>query len=140
MNFEDVLVQVFQPYFYYSVIALAISFVCIKIVVKCCPFMGSKAKSLIYLIPIVAPLFVMLSFPPKTAIQAVSSRLIGSFSIPAPQAPALFGPFHLMQPPLSQTSHACGAFNKSDFFNDRNPLLNRLSDRRNLRCHNYSDG
>ena len=103
MNFEDVLVQVFQPYFYYSVIALAISFVCIKIVVKCCPFMGSRAKSLIYLIPIVAPLFVMLSFPPKTVIQAVSYRLIGSFSIPAPQAPAFFGPFHLMQPPLSQT-------------------------------------
>ena len=32
MNFEDVLVQVFQPYFYYSIILLAISFVCIKII------------------------------------------------------------------------------------------------------------
>ena len=103
MNFEDVLVQVFQPYFYYSIIALAISFVCIKIVVKFCPFIGSKTKSLIYLIPLVAPLFVMLSFPPKMAIQAVSYHLIGSFSVPALQGPILFSPFQLMQPPLQQT-------------------------------------
>ena len=102
MNFEDVLVQVFQPYFYYSIIVLAISFVCIKIVVTCCPFMGSKAKSMIYLIPIVAPLFVMFSFPPKIVIQAVSYHLIGSFSIPVSQGPMFFSPFHLIQPPLSQ--------------------------------------
>ncbi len=63
MNFENVLIQVFQPYFYYSIIALAISFVCIKIVIKFCPFISSRTKSLIYLIPIVAPLAVMLSFP-----------------------------------------------------------------------------
>ncbi len=101
MNFEDVLVQVFQPYFYYSIIVLVISFVCIKIVVKCCPFMSSKTKSLIYLLPIVAPLFVMLSFPPKILIQAVSYHLIGSFSVP--QGPMLFSPSHLIRPPLSQT-------------------------------------
>jgi heat shock protein HtpX len=103
VNFEDVLVQVFQPYFYYSIIVLAISFVCIKIVVKCCPFMGSKTKSLIYLIPIVAPLFVMLSFPPKIVMQAVSYHLIGSFSIPVPRGPILFSPFQLIQPPSPQT-------------------------------------
>ena len=103
MNFEGVLVQVFQPYFYYSIIVLAISFVCIKIIVKCCPFMGSKTKSLIYLIPIAAPLFVMFSFPPKILIQAVSYHLIGSFSIPIPQGPAFFSPFQLPHPPLTQT-------------------------------------
>jgi len=103
MNFEDVLVQVFQPYFYYSIIVLAVSFVCIKIVLKCCPFIGSKAKSLIYLIPLVAPLFVMFSFPPKIVMLAVSYHLIGSFSIPVSQRPMLFSPFHLIQPPLSQT-------------------------------------
>src|SRR5208283_5643904 len=103
VNFEDILVQVFQPYFYYSIIVLAILFVCKKIVVKCCPFMGSKTKSLIYLIPVVAPLFVMLSFPPKIVIQAVSYHLIGSFSIPVPQGPIFFSPFHLIQPSLPQT-------------------------------------
>jgi len=102
MNFGDVLVQVFQPYFYYSIIILAVSFVCIKIVIKCCPFMGSKTKSLIYLIPIVTPLFIMLSFPPKILIQAVSYHLIGSFSIPVPQGPVLFSPSQLIKPPLSQ--------------------------------------
>lgn len=110
MNFEDVLVQVFQPYFYYSIIALAISFVCIKIVVKCCPFMGSKTKSLIYLIPIVAPLFVLLSFPPKIVVQAVSYHLLGSFSIAIPRGPMLFSPFQLLQPLPPQTMVTLVAF------------------------------
>src|SRR5208283_5926657 len=101
VNFEDILVQVFQPYFYYSVIVLTISFVCVKIVVKFCPFMGSKTKSLIYLTPIVAPLLVMFSFPPKSMIQTVSYRLIGSFGIPVHQGPTLFSPFHPITPPLS---------------------------------------
>ena len=86
MNFEDIAVQVFQPYFYYSVIFLTISFVCIKIITKCCPFMGSRTKSLIYLIPITGPLLIMLAFPPKIAIQTVSYHLINSFTAFAPQA------------------------------------------------------
>ncbi len=113
MNFEDVLVQVFQPYFYYSIILLAISFVCIKIITKYCPFIGSKTKSLIYLIPIVAPLFVMLSFPPKVVAQAVSYHLIGSFSIPVPQGPMLLSPFRLIQPPSPQTMVTLVAFSTS---------------------------
>ena len=103
MNFEDVLVQVFQPYFYYSVIFLAISFVCIKIITKCCPFIGSKAKSLIYLIPISGPLFVMLASPPKMALQAVSYHFIGSFPTFTQQAPTAFSPFQLIQPPIQQS-------------------------------------
>ena len=116
MNFEDVLVQVFQPYFYYSVIVLAISFVCIKIVVKFCPFMGSKIKSLIYLIPVAAPLLVMLSFPPKIVIQAVSYHLIGSFSVPVPQGPIFFSPFQLIQPPLQQTMVTLVALSTNQIF------------------------
>jgi len=103
LSFEDVLVQVFQPYFYYSIIVLTVSFVCIKIAVKCCPFLGSKSKSLLYLIPIVAPLFVMLSFPPKIAIPAVSYSLIGSFSVPLHHGAMLFNPFHSVQPSLPPT-------------------------------------
>ena len=116
MNFEDVLVQVFQPYFYYSIIALAISFVCIKIVVKCCPFIGSKTKSLIYLIPIVAPLFVLLSFPPKMVVQAVSYHLIGSFSLAIPQGPMLFSHFQPIQPLPTQTMVTLVAFSINQIF------------------------
>jgi len=65
--------------------------------------MGSKIKSLIYLIPVAAPLLVMLSFPPKIVIQAVSYHLIGSFSVSVPQGPIFFSPFQLIQPPLQQT-------------------------------------
>jgi heat shock protein HtpX len=110
MNFEDVLVQVFQPYFYYSVIFLTISFVCIKVITKCCPFIGSRTKSLIYLIPISGPLFITLTSPPKMAIQAVSYHLIGSFTSFTPQAPIAFSPFQLIQPPLQQSIVTLVAF------------------------------
>ncbi|MGD0645093.1 MAG: M48 family metalloprotease [Candidatus Bathyarchaeia archaeon] len=103
MNFEDVLVQVFQPYFYYSIILLAVSLVCIKVIITCCPLLGSKTKSLIYLIPIAAPLLVMLSFPPKIVLQTVSYHLIGTFSLPVPQGPMFFSPFQLIQPSSPQT-------------------------------------
>ena len=104
MSFEDVLVQVFQPYFYYSVIALVISFVCIKTIVKCFPFMGSKTKSLIYLIPIAAPLLVMFSIQPKILIQTLSYRVIGSYSIPTFHGPMPFNPFHMTAPTASQAT------------------------------------
>jgi Zn-dependent protease with chaperone function len=72
--------------------------------------MGSKTKSLIYLIPIVAPLFVLLSFPPKIVVQAVSYHLLGSFSIAIPRGPMLFSPFQLMQPLPPQTMVTLVAF------------------------------
>ena len=96
MNLGDVLIQVFQPYFYYSIIFLAISFGCIKIITKCCPFLSSRVKSLIYLIPVLGPLFIMLATPPKLAIQSVSYQFLGSFVAFNHQAPNLFSPFPML--------------------------------------------
>jgi len=69
MGFEGIFNQIFQPYFYYSVIFLVVSFVCVKILTKYCSFIGQKTKSLLYLAPLALPLMVMLIFMPSTGIQ-----------------------------------------------------------------------
>src|SRR5271157_371173 len=69
MNFESILTQIFQPYFYYSMIFLFISFVCIKVLTHYSNFLGQRTKSLLYLVPLAVPLIVMLIFIPSTAIQ-----------------------------------------------------------------------
>ena len=106
MNLGDVLIQVFQPYFYYSIVFLAVSFGCIKIITKCCPFLGSRAKSLIYLIPVLGPVLIMLIATPKLAIQSVSYQFLGSFVAYTHQAPGGFDPFPMLQAAPQQSIFA----------------------------------
>jgi len=75
MNFEGIFNQIFQPYFYYSLIFPVISFLCIKVLGRVCNFMGPKTRSLLYLVPLAAPLVVMLIFMPSTIIQTTSTQI-----------------------------------------------------------------
>ncbi len=95
MNFEIILNQIFQPYFYYSIIFLVISFVCIKALSRFTNFLGPRTKSLLYLIPLAIPFIVMLIFVPSSTIQTfspllrtapgtVTTRAISGFSINSP--------------------------------------------------------
>ncbi|MBO3840375.1 MAG: M48 family metalloprotease [Thermoproteota archaeon] len=59
-DLNNILMQVFQPYFYYSTILLAVSFICIKLFTKYNPLLTTRVKSMCYLIP--------LSFPVLLAI------------------------------------------------------------------------
>ena len=72
MGFEGLFNQIFQPYFYYSVIFLVVSFICVKLTVKYCSFLSRNVKSVISLVPLMIPLFVMLVFVPSTIIQTES--------------------------------------------------------------------
>ncbi len=72
MSLEGVFNQIFQPYFYYSVIFLVVSFICVKISVKYCSFLNRDVRSVISLVPLMIPLFVMLVFVPSTIIQTES--------------------------------------------------------------------
>ena len=103
MNLENILVQVFQPYFYYAIVFTVISFVCIKAITNFLPFVASRIKSLIYLIPICGPVLIMLVWAPKLVLQTVSYHLIGSFPVFAPRAPAFFSPFQYAQPTAAQS-------------------------------------
>lgn len=74
MNFDSILFQIFQPYFYYSIIFLVVSFVCIKVLTRYCSFIGQKTKSLLRLFPLTVPLIVMLILTLSTQrIQVLSS-------------------------------------------------------------------
>lgn len=93
MSFEGVLNQIFQPYFYYSVIFLCVSFVCVKILTKYCSFIGQRTKSLLYLFPLALPLAVMLISFPQTIIQT-SYQQVKAISIAAAGINSFpFGPF-----------------------------------------------
>jgi Zn-dependent protease with chaperone function len=72
MSYEGVFNQIFQPYFYYSVIFLVVSFICVKMSVKYCSFLSRNVRSVISLVPLMIPLFVMLIFVPSTIIQTES--------------------------------------------------------------------
>ena len=73
ISLESILTQLFQPYFYYSVILLTISAVCIKILLRHYHFLGRRAKSIIYLIPLIIPVVVMSFFHPEVTARMVSS-------------------------------------------------------------------
>ena len=97
MGFEGILNQVFQPYFYYSVIFLSVSFVCVKILTKYCSFIGQRTKSILYLFPLALPVVVMMASFPSTVIQttfhqirAISTVATGGLTSGFP-----FGPFPL---------------------------------------------
>jgi Zn-dependent protease with chaperone function len=69
MDTYGVLTQIFQPYFYYSIVILVASFICIKLFTYFCPTVPSKIKSLLYLIPLMAPLLVMAIYIPSNIIR-----------------------------------------------------------------------
>jgi len=65
IDFETILAQLFQPYFYYSVILLTISAVCIKILLRHYQLLRRRTRSIIYLIPLAMPVVVMSFFHPE---------------------------------------------------------------------------
>jgi len=106
MGFEGILNQIFQPYFYYSVMFLVVSFVGVKILTKYCSFICQRTKSLLYLVPLALPLIVMLVFLPLTGIQASYRQIktLGTVTIGgAFSSFPFFGPF--LPPPPTQTAY-----------------------------------
>jgi Zn-dependent protease with chaperone function len=67
-NLNDFLFQIFQPYFFYSVVFLSIAFVAIKIFLKFTSFVHSRSQSIIWLIPLLIPVTVLLLFHPSLII------------------------------------------------------------------------
>lgn len=64
--FEAILIQLLQPYFYYSATLLTVSSICVKAILRYCYFLGGRVRSITYLTPLTIPIFVMMLFHPKT--------------------------------------------------------------------------
>ncbi|MCX8182857.1 MAG: hypothetical protein N3F08_00330, partial [Crenarchaeota archaeon] len=64
IDLNYILVQLFQPYFYYSTTLLVVSFICIKILAKYNRLLTTRVKSLCYLFPLTIPvLLIALTSP-----------------------------------------------------------------------------
>ncbi len=75
------LLQIFQPYFFYSVVFLAVAFVSIKIFLKFNPHLPRQSQSLLWLMPLLIPAVVLLLFPPEIIVNP--SLLIPQMSTPS---------------------------------------------------------
>lgn len=59
-DLNDILMQVFQPYFYYSTILLVVSFICVKLFTKYNLLLTTRVKSMCYLIPLAFPVLLAI--------------------------------------------------------------------------------
>jgi len=106
LGFDGILNQIFQPYFYYSVIFLSVTFVCVRILTKYCSFISKRTKSFLYLLPLALPLVVMFIAFPSTSIQITSQHIKNIDTIKAESAigPFPFGPIPQAVPTISTTT------------------------------------
>lgn len=108
-SLDNVLAQLFQPYFYYSVILLTLAFVCIRIFLKHDHLLNRRARSITYMLPLMIPLLVMGIFNPTTTMRTVDgTSTTGIFLLPlngnlvgAPHVPPLFVPSQSLPTELS---------------------------------------
>jgi heat shock protein HtpX len=95
MSFDGVFLQVLQPAFFFSVVFLVLSFVCVKAFIRFCPFISERVKSLLYVVPLIVPLFVMAVFLPSFTFQqsVVDVRSAPPLVLANPAAPLVRGGF-----------------------------------------------
>jgi Zn-dependent protease with chaperone function len=77
---NDFLFQIFQPYFFYSVVFLSIAFVSIKIFLKFNPYLSRRSQSIIWLIPLLIPAAVLMLFHPQII---VIPSIVPQISVPS---------------------------------------------------------
>jgi hypothetical protein len=70
-SLDNVLAQVFQPYFYYSAVLLIVSFVCLKMLLKYNLLLSRRKRSIAYMLPLLVPALVLAIFHPETTIRTV---------------------------------------------------------------------
>ncbi len=95
------LVQILQPYFFYSIVFLLIAYACVKIFLKFNPSASRRNQSLLWLMPLSIPVLVLLCFPPQTQITAFS------LSTYQAQVPAGMGIMFLDNSVFSFTGSLC---------------------------------
>ena len=101
---DQILAQLMQPYFYYSIAAMLAAFLAVALVMRFTKFFSHRVRSYLHLIPLFAPLAVMLYYPPKLYFFALAD-------IPpaADRISFITGPFTQFVPPtiFSYTGLLC---------------------------------
>jgi len=65
---DQVMLQVTQPYFYYAVGAMLASFLAVNVVLRLSGLCSHRARSYLHLMPLLAPMFVLILYPPRLYI------------------------------------------------------------------------
>jgi Zn-dependent protease with chaperone function len=68
VSLDNFLIQLFQPYFFYSLVFLSIAFVSVKVFLKFNSHLSRKGQSLLWVLPLFIPVIVLLCFHPQTLI------------------------------------------------------------------------
>ena len=68
VSLGDFVTQFYQPYFFYSLFFLLLSFICVEIFLKFSSSLNVKTRSILHLMPLFLPVFSLIFFQPKTQI------------------------------------------------------------------------
>ena len=94
---NDVLAQIFQPYFYYSIILLTISFTCAKAFLKYDHTLSRRTRSIAYLLPLIIPLLIFATFHPAITMTTPNGNsATGIFIMSLNGGTANASPFQLL--------------------------------------------
>jgi Zn-dependent protease with chaperone function len=75
MDASPVLNQVFQPYFYFTLLLLIACYSCVFIFTKLTQ-VGRQTRSLLYLLPLIVPTLVFIVFPPQISLTQIAQTEI----------------------------------------------------------------
>jgi Zn-dependent protease with chaperone function len=97
-----VMLQVTQPYFYYSIASMFAAFLAVNIVFRISNFCSHRVRSYIHIIPLMTPLFVFIMFFPKLEILSGMDGNGGARNIVPDQISPFIGAYtsvHSLAPP-----------------------------------------
>ena len=103
--------QIFQPYFYYPLVLSLALFIAVNVAVRSTKVGDHRLRSYLFALPLLSPLIVYALYPPLLEIKVMEIRFLPSFSLPANPIPFIH--MHAGPPPvqdlLSVTGTACMA-------------------------------
>jgi len=103
IDLNYILMQLFQPYFYYSTTLLIVSFICIKAIARYNSFLTTKIRSLCYLFPLAIPVLLLALTPwhiTRLLFEAsVSYNNLRNAMLAMPLSP------HMLTPPPMASNH-----------------------------------
>lgn len=98
IDLNHIIMQLFQPYFYYSTTLLAVSFICIKALVKYNRPLTTRIKSLCYSFPLTIPVLLMALIPPWSITWLFFEVRVLDYNLRNTLLSTSLGP-HMIMPP-----------------------------------------
>lgn len=99
IDLNYILIQLFQPHFYYSTTLLVVSFICVKALAKYNRLLTARVKSLCYLFPLTIPVLLIATSPWSITRLLLEAKAPSHGPRNIPLAPNL-NPYIALPPPV----------------------------------------